>query len=281
MSEATNFVLDTLDDQHRDEPAATRRQIVAGAAAALGGAGALALAERAEAQSGLPNSRFNDAPNTPENIVNIAATAEVLATILNTVGAERVALDPTVRLNVQAAAREELIHFQVLTSSAVGARPATTRIWIPDAYLASPQAFLTALAVGDQVFINAYLIAVTVFGRAGGVRGGQFARYAAEFMGAEAVHRAVALGALPPLGPNARRIANDRVFMKFAQREETPGLPTTGQPGFYRITEAVTQLQALGFGFGQQGQTPGAFYEFDQVSRRTPDLPEVRTRRLS
>ncbi len=142
-------------------PPATRRQILGAAALALGGAGALTLADRAEAQSQLPNSRLNDVPNTPENIVNIAATAEVLATILNTVGAERVALEPTVRLNVRAAAREELIHFQVLTSSAVGARPATTRIWIPDAYFASPQGFLTALAVGDQVFINAYLIAVT------------------------------------------------------------------------------------------------------------------------
>ncbi len=69
--------------------------------------------------------------------------------------------------------------------------------------------------------------------------------------------------------------------MKFAQREETPGLPTIGQPGFCRMTDAVTQLQSLGFGFGQQGQTPGAFYEFDEASRRTPDLPEVRTRRLS
>jgi hypothetical protein len=279
MAEATNFVLDAIDDQHRDKPAATRRQIVAGAAAALGGMGALTLADRAEAQ--LPTSRLNDAPNTPENIVNIAATAEVLATILNTVGAERVALDPTVRLNIRAAAREELIHFQVLTSNAVGARPATRRIWIPDAFFASPEAFLTALVVGDQIFVNAYLIGVTVFGRAGGVRGGQFARFAAEFMGAEAVHRAVALGALPAVSSRARRIANDRVFMKFAQREDTPGLPTTGLPGFYRITDAVTRLQSLGFGFGEQGQTPGAFYEFDEVSRRTPDLPEVRTRQLS
>jgi hypothetical protein len=153
---------------------------------------------------------------------------------------------------VRVAAREELIHYQVLTSDAVGAKPVTTRIWVPNAVFASPEGLLTTLAVGDQIFINAYLLGLTVFARGGGLRGSRFARYLAEFMGVEAVHRALALQSLGRLG-------NDRAFMRFAQREQAPGLPSTGQPGFYVITDAVAQLQAAGFGFGEQSGAPGAF----------------------
>ncbi|MEA2453935.1 MAG: hypothetical protein QOI45_197, partial [Thermoleophilaceae bacterium] len=101
--------------------------------------------------------------------------------------------------------------------------------------------------------------------------GSRFARYAAEFMGVEAVHRALALQSLGRLG-------NDRAFMRFGSREEVPGLPTTGTPGFYKITDAVTLLESVGFGFGRQGSVAGQFYEFDEVSRRTPDPAGVNTR---
>ena len=87
-------------------------------------------------------------------------------------------------------------------------------------------------------------------------------------MGAEAVHRALALQSLGRLG-------NDRVFMKFAQREAVRDLPTTGVPGFYRITDAVTQLESAGFGFGKQGSKAGQFYDYDEVSKRTPTVAET------
>jgi len=90
-------------------------------------------------------------------------------------------------------------------------------------------------------------------------------------MGTEAVHRALALQSLGKLG-------NDRVFMRFAQTEETQGLPSTGQPGFYDIRQAVTQLEAAGFGFGKEGNMPGSFFEFDEVSQRTPDDPDLVTK---
>jgi hypothetical protein len=272
MTQFLDEVYETIDEQHRDRPAATRRQLVAGAAATLGGMGLLGVAQNAFAQSsGLPKSSRNAAPNTPENIVNIAATAEVLATIVNTVGPEKVSLDATTRANIQAAAREELIHYQVLTSSAVGATPLTKRIWVPDAVFASRESLLGTLVVGDQIFINAYLLGGTVFARAGGLAGSRFARIAAEFMGVEAVHRALALQSLGRLG-------NDRAFMRFSQREEATGLPTSGSPGFYKITDAVTALEGAGFGFGKQGSPAGQFYDFDEVSRRTPDPVGVNTR---
>jgi hypothetical protein len=63
--------------------------------------------------------------------------------------------------------------------------------------------------------------------------------------------------------------------MKFAQREAVQGLPTTGQPGFYRITDAVTILESAGFGFGKQGSKAGAFYDYDAVAARTPTASET------
>ncbi|MBA2636765.1 MAG: hypothetical protein H0U79_00830, partial [Solirubrobacterales bacterium] len=143
MSEVINHVFETIDEQHADKPAATRRQLVAGAGAALGSLGLLGFATDAMAQDTAAN------PNTAETIAAVAATAEVLATIVNTVGAERVTgLDAVTRRNVRAAAREELIHYQVLTSAAVGGKAITTRIWVPDAVFASPTGLLTTLAVG-------------------------------------------------------------------------------------------------------------------------------------
>ena len=235
MTEFLNDALADIDRQHADKPAATRRQLVAGAAATLGSMGLLGIAAgTANAQlSNRPG--MTDAPNTVENIINIAATAEVLATIVNTIGFERVPLDSVTKNNIAAAAREELIHYQVLTSSAVGAKELTKRIWVPNEVFASRESFLTTLVVGDQIFINAYLLGLTVFARGGNLKGSRFARFAAEFMGAEAVHRALALQSLGRLG-------NDRVFMRFAQREQVQGLPSSNQPGFYKITEAVSQL---------------------------------------
>ncbi len=266
MSEFLDSAFESIDEQHRDKPAATRRQIVGGAAAVLGSMGVLGWAQSAHAQ--LPTSKITDAPNNAQTIVNVAATAEVLATIVNTVGFERVTLDPVTRANIRAAAAEEKIHYETLISDAVGAKPVTKRIWVPDEVFASAESLLTTLVVGDQIFINAYLLGGTVFARAGGIRGSRFARFAAEFMGVEAVHRALALQSLGRLG-------NDRAYMKFGQREAVTGLPTTGQPGFYKITDAVTILESVGFGFGKQGSRAGAFYDYDTVAARTPSAAEA------
>lgn len=259
MTDDLNRVYEAIDEEHRGEPAATRRQLVAGAAGVLGGVGLLGL---------VPELAAARHKTDPQQLLNIAATAEVLATIVNTVGGERVRLDGTTKANVDAAAREELIHYQVLTSRDVGGRELTKRIWVPDGVFASKEAFLKTLVAGDQIFINAYLIGTTTFGNAGN---GRLARIAAEFMGAEAVHRALALQSLGVLG-------NDRAFMKYSQPEENRTDPFFPKPGFRRITGAVGLLQQAGFGFGEEGAKPGAFYEFDEVRRRTPDPSGVNTR---
>ncbi|MDQ6819800.1 MAG: ferritin-like domain-containing protein [Actinomycetota bacterium] len=260
MSEAFDLVYRSVEEQHADKPASTRRAFVAGAATTLGGMGLLAMPGAALAKDSKQGG------NDPQTILNVAATAEVLATIVNTVGYERgLGKDPVTQRNIKAAAREELVHYQVLVAS--GGKPVTTKIWVPNAVFASRTGLLNTLQVGDQIFVNAYLIATKTFGNLGN---GALAVTTAEFMGVEAVHRALARQSLGQLG-------NDRVFCKFDQREEAPGAPNRGQPGFEDILDAVTQLRAAGFGFGTEGAKPGQFYDFGAVSKRTPTDPDLNT----
>ncbi len=271
MSEVNNHLFDTIDRQNSHESAHTRRTLVATTAAALGSMGLLGYA------SSEASAKVKTHPaNSVANITTVAATAEVLATIVNTLGPEKLGnrLDAVTLRNIRAAAQQEKNHYELLTSSAVGGKPATTSIHVPDEVFSSPQALLTTLAVGDQVFINAYLLANTVFARQGTLMGSQFARYTAEIMAVEAVHRALALQSLGKLG-------NDRAYMKFAQREDVLGLPTTGQPGFYKILEAVTVLESAGFGFGKAGSKPGQMYEYATVAARTPTDPDVNTIKIN
>ncbi len=260
MSEELDRVYRAVEEQHADKTTATRRKFVAGAATTLGGLGLLSLPGAA-----LAHDRRH-AGDDPQTILNVAATAEVLATIVNTIGWQKgLGGDAVTQRNIKAAAREELVHYQVLIAS--GGKPLTKRIWVPNAVFASRTGLLNTLQVGDQIFVNAYLIATRTFGNLGN---GALATTAAEFMGVEAVHRALARQSLGQLG-------NDRVFCKFDQRETAPGAPNAGQPGFNHILGAVSQLKAAGFGFGQEGADPGAFYDFDQVSQHTPTDPDLNT----
>src|SRR4051794_13027775 len=267
MSDVGTQRFDTIDRQNAPESPHTPRPRAKTTAAALGPLGLLGLASG----DAFASVKTHDA-NSVKNITTVAATAEVLATIVNTVGPEKLGgrLDATTRRNIRAAAQQEKNHYELLTSKAVGGKPATTTIYVPDEVFSSPEALLTTLAVGDQVFINAYLLANTVFARQGDLMGPKFARYTAEIMATEAVHRALALQSLGKLG-------NDRVYAKLAQREEVKGLPTTGAPGFYKILDAVTVLESAGFGFGKPGSKPGQKYEYAEVAARTPSDPDVNT----
>ncbi len=108
----------------------------------------------------------------------------------------------------------------------------------------------------------------------GTLAGSKFARYTAEIMAVESVHRALALQSLGKLG-------NDRAYAKFTQREAVAGLPTTGAGGFFKIMDAVGVLESAGFGFGKAGSKPGQLYEYAAVAARTPTDPEVNTLSIS
>jgi hypothetical protein len=241
LSEHINEVYASIDRGFAGESAATRRKFVAGAAGALGGLGLLSL----------PASAM--AANDAQTILNVAATAEVLATIVNTVGAQKVRFSSQVtQRNVLDAAYQELDHYNVLTK-ALGAKPITKKIWIPDTLFHSQHNLLSGLVFGDGVFVNAYQIGVTAFGNAGK---GNFARYAAEIMGIESVHRALALQSLGKPG-------NDQAF-------------ASGSTHYFTdINKAVALLEGAGFGFGKKGKGPGKFYEFDHIKKETIHRPEV------
>ena len=136
--------------------------------------------------------------------------------------------------------------------------------------MASKENFLNALVYGDQVFINAYMIGTTTFAGKKN-RNATLARMTAEFMGTEAVHRALARQSLGLLG-------NDRAFMKYSQIEEAAETPLGTIPGFTTPLGAVHRLEQAGFGFGKAGSKPGKMYSFDEVSQLTPDPPAVNTR---
>lgn len=264
MSDSLNLVYDSIDKDLAHKPAYTRRKAVAGAASAIA---ALGLMQVPDALAKDSDGASDDGNNNPKTILEVAATAEVLATIINTLAPIKVhGFDATTTRNLRAAAREELIHYNVLTGP-LGSKALTKKIWIPDAVFASPANLLNTVIVGDQIFINAYLIGTTTFAAAGNAK---FARVAAEFMGVEAVHRAVARQSLGLLG-------NDRAFIKYDQTETAQG-PKRGLPGFTDILGAVTELEAAGIGFGKPGKRPGRFYHFDEVRRQTPNPHDVNTR---
>jgi hypothetical protein len=93
-------------------------------------------------------------------------------------------------------------------------------------------------------------------------------------MAVESVHRALALQSLGKLG-------NDRVYARFAQKEEVPGLPASGTPGFDKILDAVTILESAGVGFGKPGSKPGTACSYDEVAARTLTDPDVNTITIS
>ena len=153
MTEVENNLFETIDRQNAGESAHTRRTLVKGTAAALGSMGLLGFASSGDAFAAVKTAD----ENSVANITAVAATAEVLATIVNTLGPEKLGskLDAVTRRNIRAAAQQEKNHYELLTSSAVGGKAVTKMIHVPDEVFASPEALLTTLAVGDQVFINA------------------------------------------------------------------------------------------------------------------------------
>jgi len=46
------------------------------------------------------------------------------------------------------------------------------------------------------------------------------------------------------------------------------------------VREAFVRLEAAGVGFGRRTAAPGAFYDFRELRRRTPDPADVNTRML-
>jgi hypothetical protein len=131
-------------------------------------------------------------------------------------------------------------------------RPSTKRFWIPDGFFGGPGNALDLTAVGkgvaagEALFINTYLLGVTIFAAAGR---STFARYSAELAGVESEHRVlgqVLAGASPP---------NNLGFEVFE---------------FASVSAIKAALMNAGFGLGEQGTSAGRFYEFPRPPMPPP-----------
>ncbi len=232
--------LETEDVQRLDNvladtetPSLTRRSLVARAAtgaAAVGAVGALGPIPSALAAGG----------NSVNAIVTDAVTAEALAvTFLSGVvaNAGKIGIPSNLVPVLQAANAAEYDHYKTLRS--LGAKPVTQKFWAPDQFFASANDVFATIEYAETQFVNAYLIAVTAFAKGGK---DSLARYAAEILGTEAEHRALARFA-------QGKLPNNLGFESYKIRN---------------IGGIVKALQSAGVGFGKQGKSPGAFYEFSK-----------------
>ena len=214
----------------------TRRRMMgrAGALAAAGGVATLATPGAAGA-TGMESSlrRFLDFTVTQEKFgVTVVTNA-----ILRAPGTPSEEFLPVLR----AVVTTEFTHVQAL--EAIGARPLTSRFWIPNAVFDGGVGLFTSLAVVEAIEVSMYLVGVSLFT----VRSDAFgARLCAEALGTEAEHRVLARFAASQLG--------------------APTAPPNNvgfEPFPYRSTAAVIEaLTALGIGYGRPGSAPGAFYEY-------------------
>jgi hypothetical protein len=131
-------------------------------------------------------------------------------------------------------------------------RPSSTRFWIPDGFFGGSGDALDLTAVGqgvaagEHLFINTYLLGVTLLASAGQ---STFARYSAELAGDESEHRVLGqflAGASPP---------NNLGFELFE---------------FASVGAIRAALGTAGFGLGQQGTAAGRFYDFPQPPMAPP-----------
>jgi Ferritin-like domain len=177
-----------------------------------------------------------------KTVGTVAVTAEALAvTYLTTVleKNENVHAFPRPVVEVlRAADTAEFDHFRFLRGA--GFKPLTTTFWIPDdAFGRRLRNVAPTIEVAETLFVNAYLIGVTVFA---GARNATLARYAAEICGVESEHRALARQLQGKLPDN----------LAFEQYSYT------------RLSQIVGALEGAGFGFGQRGSKPGRFYQLKQ-----------------
>jgi hypothetical protein len=210
----------------------TRRGLLGKAAvgtAAVGALGALGPIPAALARAG---------GDSIDEIVTDAVTAEALAVTYLTglvENASKIGIPSNLVPVLKAANAAELDHYRTLRS--LGAKPLTTKFWAPNSFFASSNAVFATIEYAETQFVNAYLIAITAFAKAGKA---SLARYAGEILGTEAEHRALA---------------------RFAQGK----LPNNVGFEVYKIHHIagiVKALEKAGVGFGKKGKRPGAFYDF-------------------
>ena len=179
-----------------------------------------------------------------EDVGVFTSTTEALSLTILTELLRRTSEHPEVpsdlSLTFDAVYAAELGHWNFISQHF---RPSATSFWVPDGFFGGSDDELDLTAVGkgvsagETLFINTYLVAVTTYAEAGR---SDFARYSAEAAGNESEHRVLGqtlAGESPP---------NNLGF------EEFP---------FDNVSDIEAAFVGAGFGFGQEGASPGRFYD--------------------
>ena len=210
--------------------------------AACGGSSNSSSSSSASPAPSMSTSAAGAASSSPgaqiQQIIDTAATAEALAVTYLSAVIKQAPGTPVAKFAdvLKAANAEEYDHYKALTG--LGAKPITTKFWAPDAFFGPKlSGVFPTLEVAETLFVNAYLIAITTFAKAGKA---SLARYASEISGVEAQHLALARFA-------AKKLPNDVGFTDYS---------------ITSIDGIVAALEHAGVGFGKQGSAPGKFVTF-------------------
>ena len=201
----------------------------------VAGAGAGSSASSSSSSSG----------SSIQKVIDTAMTAEALAVTYLSAVIKAAPGTPVAKFTpvLKAANAAEYDHYKALQS--LGAKPITTKFWAPKAFFGPKlSGVFPTLEVAENLFVNAYLIAMTEFAQAGKT---DYVRYAAEIAGVEAQHLALARFA-------AGKLPNDLGFADYS---------------ITSIDGIVAALEKAGVGFGKQGSAPGMFVNF------APPTPDV------
>jgi hypothetical protein len=250
----SSSVVDVLDGALRDAstPTGTRRWLLE--RAAFGAAGVAAASAIIPAGDALAHSRHHHSHHQSIHEWGVfASTTEALTVTILTELLRRTSVHPEVPSSVSAifdgiyaAERDHWLFIRTLF------RPSTKRFWIPDGFFGGPGDALDLTSVGkgtaagEHLFVNTYLLGVTILAAA---RRSTLARYAAELAGVESEHRVLGqtlAGASPP---------NNLGFAVFE---------------FSSVSQILAAAQSAGFGFGAQGTAPGRFYDLPQPPMAPP-----------
>lgn len=240
--------LDLIDNVLRDTNTSsqTRRWLLKRAAAGAAAASAVSMLD--PVASAFARAGSAAAADTPRKIGVTAATAEAFAvTYLGAVLEKtRGSLPRDVHDVLAAAQFEEFKHLEFLRKA--GFKPLTLKFHIPDALFGPGLTQVAAvIETAETLFINAYLIGVTVFAQNGSPT---TARYAGEILGVEAEHRALA---------------------RFVQGKLPDNLAFEGYK-FHRIDDVVGALEDAGVGFGKPTKKGGPAYHYHGIGNNSRGL---------
>jgi len=246
-----------LDRALRDAstPKGTRRWLLERAAlgAAVGAAGITAASALVSAGDALADAQHESKPHDSVDEWGVfASTTEALTVTILTELVRRASVNSvpsSVSVIFDGVYAAELDHWNFIKKLF---SPSTKRFWIPDGFFGGPGNALDLTAVGhgvaagEHLFVNTYLLGVTIAAAAGQ---STLARYAAELGGVEAEHRVLGqslAGESPP---------NNLGFEVFE---------------FSTIGAIADAAVSAGFGFGRQGSAAGRFYDLPKPPMPPP-----------